>query len=259
MDNLKKPMLEFYGHDEGLARALKKTDQPAGRELIAKAYQRQHIQDALKHSYRRRTYSNSYFKRDGRKAYLADFEDLGPRWVKDCQDVHSRIGHNGWYMDEDGLGTLIGVVLCFARHGAPDLDGNGYEPVEKAIYMAGTRHSDWDGVTLDLDTTDDPITAAQWADSMAEREAEDCREEDEKYRTGQKMEELREEIATARTACLKLLRAWRPFRKGNPDQLVLFGAVVPKLSDTLCSELRQRVQDYCESIAGYRNELKELT
>jgi hypothetical protein len=48
--------------------------------------------------------------------------------------------------------------------------------------MAGTKHSEWDGVTLCLDTTDDPKIAARWADQMPEREAESCREEDEKWR-----------------------------------------------------------------------------
>jgi hypothetical protein len=55
--------------------------------------------------------------------------------------------------------------------------------------MAGTRHTDWDGVTLDKDITDDPEIAARWADDMAEREAESCREEDERYQAEQQAEE----------------------------------------------------------------------
>ena len=264
MDKLKMSADLFYGGLKLYANELKK--QPmldeGGRQQLAKVCERKHIQEAKQHSYMRRTYSNAYLNRseDGKKMYLSDFDQLGARWVKDSNEIDTRQGHNGWYTDDFCSATLIGVVLCFTRHSSGENNeyfGEG-RGKNKDIYMAGTRHSDWDGVTLDLDTTDDPMIAARWADQMAESEAEDCREEDEKYQAEQKTAELLEDISKTRTACLKLLRAWRPFRKGNPNQLVLFGAQVPKLSETLCDELLERVKSYCEEIAGYRNELKEL-
>jgi hypothetical protein len=159
-----------------------------GFMLLAKAYERQYIAEAKKYSSKRRTYSPDYISRsdDGKKMYLDNFDQLGARWVKEHHEISKPYdGHVGWYTDDCGK-TMTGVVLCFTRGGSGGMDGNDHydltEPKGRVIYMAGTKHSDWDGVTLDLDTTDDPEVAARWADRMAEREAEQCREEDEKYR-----------------------------------------------------------------------------
>lgn len=182
MDNLKTPAHKFYSGTKLFA----KHDRPmdaAGRVIILEACRRREIKNALQHQYKRRVYSDAYLKRDTekRQMYLSDFDQLGARWVKDADDVATRQNH-GWYTDAEGSETLIGVVLCFTRGGFGGMEGNDSfdetKPKGRVIYMAGTRHSDWDGVTVALDTTDDPITAARWADSMAEGEAESCREEE---------------------------------------------------------------------------------
>jgi hypothetical protein len=251
MDNLKTPAIKFYNGMKLFANH----DTPmdiGGRAIIPKACERKHIREAKQYSYMRRVYSDAYLKRDmdKRQMYLSDFDQLGARWVRDADEVSSHIDHKGRYTDDFQDATLIGVLLYFTRHGTGENEeyfGEG-RGKSKDIYMAGTRHSDWDGVTLDLDTTDDPITAARWADSMAEREAESCREEDEKYQTEQKAAECRDEIKAARVACLKLLRDMRPIRKG------LIG--VP---ESICDALRQQVQSYLEDIANWRKTLGELT
>jgi len=248
MDNLKTPAHKFYSGEKLFAKHDKPMD-AAGQAIIREACRRREIKESLKYGFMRRVYSDSYLTRDmdKRQLYLADFDQLGARWVKDADDVATRQEYKGWYTDSFQDATLIGVVLCFARHGAPDLDGNGFEPKENAIYMAGTRHSDWDGVTLDLDTTDDPITAARWANSMAEREAESCREEDEEYRREQQAADLMEQIKGIRTRCLKLLRDMRPIRKGCHG-----------IPESICETLRNSVQGYVEEIATLRGELEEL-
>ena len=248
MDKLRTVAPAFYSGKKLFDIALKK--QPlldeAGKQLVYNVCRAKHIQDAKQNSYLRRTYTDSYLNRseDGKELYLADFKDLGPRWVKDADEIATRQRHNGWYTDDMQDNTLIGVVLCFSRHTAPDENGDARG---RQIFMAGTRHSYWDGVTLALDTTDDMITAARWADSMAEREAENCREDDEKYRNEQKAEELKYEIALARTACLKLLRDTRPIRKG-----------LMSLPESVYTALVDQVRDYLDSIKGYRNQLGEL-
>jgi len=251
MDNLKTPASKFYN---GM-KLFEKHDKPldiGGRAIILKACERKHIQEAKQHSFVRRTYSGDYITRDTekRQMYLSDFDQLGARWVKDADDVATRQRHKGWYTDNDCSETLIGVVLCFARHGTGENEEyfGGSRGKNKDIYMAGTRHSDWDGVTLDLDTTDDPITAAQWADSMAEREAESCREEDEHYQTKQKTKKLHKQIKNIRTRCLKLLRDMRPIRKGMHG-----------IPESICDTLRTAVSGYVEEIATLRGELEELT
>ena len=250
MDKLRTVAPAFYSGKKLFDIALKKHPllDEAGKQLVYNACRAKHIQDAKQNSYLRRTYTSSYLTRskDGEELHLADFEDLGPRWVKDADDIATRQGHKGWYTDDMQDNTLIGVVLCFSRHAAPDENGDTTGK-GRQIFMAGTRHSDWDGVTLDLDTTDNILTAARWADSMAERAAEDYREEDEKWRNGQKAEELKEEIALARTACLKLLRDMRPIRKG-----------LMSLPESVYTALVDQVRNYLDSIQGYRNQLGEL-
>lgn len=251
MDKLKIPAPNFYNGTRVFNRLKDKNYDLHGNMLQMAACRAKQIKEAIQNSYLRRTYSDAYLKRDTEKRlmYLSDFEQLGPRWVKECQDVDTHIQHNGWYTGEDYDQTLTGVVLCMSRHGTGENEeyfGEGRG--KRDIYMAGTRHSDWDGVTLSLRTTDDIEEAARWADSMAEDEAESCREEDAKYRAEQQAEDLRSQIADARAKCLKLLRDMRPLRKG----LMAF-------PETVCQALRDQVQAYCEEIAGYRNELKELT
>jgi hypothetical protein len=250
MDNLKTPAHKFYN---GM-KLFEKHDKPmdvGGRAIILKACERKHIQEAKQYGFERRTYSGGYITRDmeKRQMYLSDFDQLGARWVKDAHEVN-RHANGGWYTDTDGNETLIGVVLCFTRHSLGENNeyfGEG-RGKGKDIYMAGTRHSDWDGVTLDLDTTDDPITAARWADSMAEREAESCREEDERYQAEQRAEELHEQIKGIRTRCLKLLRDMRPIRKGMHG-----------IPESICDTLRTAVRGYIEEMATLRGELEELT
>jgi len=249
-DQLRIDADTFYDGGEQFRQTLKK--QPMlddmGKYLVYAACRAKHIQEAKQRSYMRRTYSSSYlnYNDDRTEAYLADFEDLGPRWVKDADEIAPWQGHKGWYTDDMYDNTLIGVVLCFSRHAAPDENGDTTGK-GRQIFMAGTRHTDQDGVTLDLDTTDDMITAARWADGMAERAAEEYREEDEKYRREQKVEECREEISLARKACLKLLRDMRPLRKG-----------LQSLPESVYNALEDQVRDYCSTITGYRKQIEEM-
>ena len=247
MDKLRTPASEFYDGSAVFLK-LKHEDRAQGidgQTVQMAACRAKQIKEAIKNSYQRRNYNDDYITRSNGKMFLNSFDPLGARWVKDANKVVN-LRYNGWYTDNDGRETLTGVVLCFTRHGMPD--SNGDNEKGKQIYMAGTRHSDWDGVTLDLSTTDCAETAAHWADQMAEREAETCREEGERYQNEQQAEELREQIVAARQACLKLLRDMRPIRKhwmGVPE--------------SVCAALRNQVEAYCESIAGMRQELKGLS
>lgn len=259
MDSLKLPVPKFYtGQNLYSSKGMKeKRDamDEAGRILLLEACRRKQIQDALAASYHRRTHSKAYITRDKEKRlmYLDDFDQLGARWVKEASEINNRLAE-GYYTEAEYTSgeTMNGVVLCFTRHGLSDEHGSyGGNVPDKAkgriIYMAGTYHSDWDGVTLDLDTTDDADTAARWADSMAEHEAEDCREEDARYRREQQIEELKDQIGKARAACLELLRDMRPIRKG-----------LSAFPESVCQALRDQVQAYCETIADWRRELKEV-
>jgi hypothetical protein len=217
-----------------------------GLELMRMAAYHQAKQNALAHSWdRRTTYAPNCTRRDG-KMFLESFDQIGPRWVKDASDITPRLA-DGWYTDSDCDAQLIGVVVCMTRHGEGEDNYNTHKAKGRVIYMAGTRHTDWDGVTLDLDTTDDPDTAVRWADRMAEREAESCREADEEYQAEQKKIDLLRAIKRARQACLKLLRDMRPIRKG-----------ILHVPESVYAVLRNRIEEYLDSIRNYRNELGEL-
>lgn len=254
MDNLAVPFHQFYSGQKLYAKnKMRETFDATGKQLLLNVCKREQIKQALTGSgYNRRAYSVAYLNRseDGANLYLSDFEQLGARWVKEFHEISSpRDGHTGWYTDTDCDQLLIGVVLCFTRHGSGEDEeyfGEG-RGKNKNIYMAGTKHSDWDGVTLGARTTDCIVTAARWADDMAEREADKCREEDEEHQRQNRIDGLRDDIKMARAACLKLLRDMRPLRKGMSD-----------FPESVCSALREQVKDYCTDIAEWRNELGGL-
>lgn len=240
MDNLAVPFHIFYnGQKTYRTDKNKPTLDNTGKQLLLNAHKRKQIKEALAgSSYWRRVYSNAYLNRseDGTEMYLSDFEQLGPRWVQERHEI---------WRQRDGL--LIGVVLCFTRHGAPDEHGEEQGNPKHKIYMAGTKHSEWDGVTLSMKTTDCMVTAARWADDMAEREAEKCREEDEAYQRQNRIDCLQDDIKTARHACLKLLRDMRPLRKGMSN-----------FPESVCQALRDQVKNYCNDIAGWREEIRGM-
>ena len=201
MDKLKTPAPQFYTGNVACIKKLNSSHKgldDAGKFLLHEACHRDAITEAKKCQYRRRTAPPPSITRREGKMYIENFEQLGPRWVKDACDVYPpRDGHIGGYTDTRCDELLIGVICCFTRHGEGENNYEVHKAKGRVIYMAGTRHSDWEGVTLDLDTTDDPDTAARWADRMAEREAEEYREADEIYQAEQKREDLRCEIKSA--------------------------------------------------------------
>lgn len=230
-----------------------------GKEVTLLACRAKHRQDALKNRHLRRGYSESYLTRSKttREVYLNSFDNIGPRWVQDCNKVSDRIKHVGWFTDDYQDSMAIGVVLCLTRHGPGDDDSSrgGSVGKNKHIYIAGVRYSDQDGVTLNLNITGDSDIAARWADKLAERLAGESREADQEYQA----EELRNDIAAFRADCLKLLRTRRSFHKGNPDQQLMYGETVPVLSATWYEELREKVTAYRKSIAVWRTDLEQLT
>lgn len=217
----------------------------AGRELWQEAAVAQYKHEAKTASYLRRTYHRSYLNRseDGEKIFLASFEDIGARDV-----LQASKDHNGWYTDDFQSDTLSGVVIPIGRHSKTEGHDRSDWTENTGLFLAGTQHSDWDGVTLYTDTFDNFRDAARYADWFAEREAEECREEDEKNQREQKVEDLRDDIKRIRKACLTLLRDMRPIRKG-----------MDQFPETVCDALRNQVQRYLNDIRTYRNEIGELT
>ena len=159
------------------------------------------------------------------RAYYCDKWPDGLRYVNSAYDVsraeHSRrVDHTGWYTDSFQDGTLSGHVLQLPGH-----DG-------KPIYIPGTAHSDWDGITLyPLNMFDDALECAQAADSYAEHAAESEREYQAKDQAKQQIAELHEEIVTLRADARALIREMKTARNTASTYPVICKALRDKLAD----------------------------
>jgi len=105
----------------------------------------------------------------------------GLRFIGASHEVAKSIQHTGWYLSEDNWpGETVhgGVWQLPARKGTPQYVGGYIAPyIDEGATICFT------------DITDDPITAAIWADRMAEREAETAREDDRAFREEQQRED----------------------------------------------------------------------
>ncbi len=160
------------------------------------------------------------------RAYYCDNWPDGFRLVGSAYDVsrweHSRrVDHTGWYTDSFQGETLSGHVLQLPGH-----DG-------RPVFVPGTAHSDWDGVTLyPLDMYDNALDCAQTADQYAEHGAEASREFYAKDQAEQQINDLREEIVTLRSDARALIRDMKAARRaGLLDYPAICAALRDKLAD----------------------------
>ncbi|MDE0658676.1 MAG: hypothetical protein OXI79_03395 [Gammaproteobacteria bacterium] len=104
----------------------------------------------------------------GVTAHLVDPSNIRPARATrfDRHDRITRARHSGWYADEGQFDILTGFVYAYAEE--PDEQDD--DP--PATYYALVESNDTDCHYLDPDAYDDPVTAAQAADRMAELVAE---------------------------------------------------------------------------------------
>lgn len=153
------------------------------------------------------------------------------RVVGEAHEIVRSIRHTGWCTSDDYRDVLVPVVL--------QMTGRNRKP----RYLAAYRESDLDGFVVDLsDSTDDEIAAAYRADSMAERDAEKCREYNCAWRAGSMFADLGQNIRDMRREALEILGA----RKG------LSGP------DILCATIRRRISEILAAIKFARNERELL-
>ena len=154
----------------------------------------------------------------------------GLRHVADCD--------TGWYLDEDGLDIVHGVVY--------QLPGKGGKP----RYVAGYSDPFNDGpVCLSFDDiAEDERTAMRWADGIAERMAEEEREYQVASSAAMRFNALADEIATARRECLAIFAEVRQI----------------ETRQTLCkmphvmSAIRERIKGHVRTIREARRERENL-
>lgn len=169
--------------------------------------------------------------------YADRFEDAGFAVVDDAHEL-ARLDHTGWYTDNAEDMTLIPVVLSL-RNPRKINDDGGHQ-----FYIAATRHSDWYGVTIYVDTVyTTPRAAAYATDSIAEREAEKAREYDAKDQAELRILEQREAIHDINREALPLIAELK--------SIALPNHICKAVKGTLDALLKQRAAAF--------NKIEELT
>jgi hypothetical protein len=164
-------------------------------------------------------------KVDESTIYADCFNDLPLIQVGEAHDICRHLPQ-GWYTSDDGWTgeTLHGFVLAFRNpHKLNDAGAH-------LFYLAATRHSDWDGVTVYTDSVHDTAEdAARYADECARIDAEEQREADAIYQQEQRIIEAREELHRTNKTTLELIRETK--------------AAQP-LSPAICAAVRQTIRAY---------------
>ena len=176
--------------------------------------------------------------------YLDAFEDM-PGYIEEPKDADKccQMDYNGWYTSEDGWTgeTLIPVVVSIRHPQKINPENESH-----IFYIAGTKHSDWDGVMVYTDELFEcEGDAARRADRIAEEEAEQCREDDQEYQAEQKIKKLKTEYHELNTKALKVIKDAR-------NASGIFPASICKLIKSKLDETLERKRDILRGV-------KELT
>ena len=116
------------------------------------------------------------------------------------RDANRILGNTGWYTDnfQDNI-MKVGVIEVRTSRMKDD-DG-----AHKA-YMPATYHTDWDGAKVYNKFYDNINEAARYADHYADREAEQCREDDAKYQAEEAIADCRNQIHDINKETLALIK-----------------------------------------------------
>jgi hypothetical protein len=189
------------------------------------------------------------------RAYYCDEWPLGWRVAGRADEVYDgrAIDHKGWYTDDEGDGGTIAGYVIRLPHGH---------------LIPGTRHSEWDGVTIyPLASFDDANECARAADGYAERTAEHERDYNRAWQAGRKAEELTESAIGNRREILTICHDLRIVRlTGDAAGYVAqpSGASGIKWIDTresvarLCALARDRVKSLLADMQDAREERDKL-
>lgn len=163
----------------------------------------------------------------------------------------ARIGHKGWYADNDYWETVTGTVsvmrlgkwayvVAGVTYKESDCDTLYWDTIEKI-----PAREAWDENGYKTEALEDAMRdIAHQADSIAERRAEQDREAWIADQAQQRIEELADEIATARDHIRTLAR-----------EIKAHGAYTP----AVCQTLRDTIRSQWRDIQAWRKRIAELT
>lgn len=164
---------------------------------------------------------------DGKKRWIENTNSIGLRFVCYADQELSYLRHNGYFADHFQDQILRGAVWQLpGRNGSP-------------LYVYGYKDPNNEGAAhIEFDYTDDKRNAAEWADAMAEREAEQSREYYAKDAAEQDIFNARETIHQNNRDALALIREIK-----QAEQFT------PAVCGALKSELRRMLERRAEQFA----------
>lgn len=189
---------------------------------------------------------------NGAGMWLDSHDDApGFRTMKKAHELF-KLRHTGWFTDHDGCETAIGTVSVL-RLG------------KWAYAVPGYTHSDMDSDTLRFDDAQRILAKDAWdekgyetealedimrdvahaADHLAAKYAEDCKEGETESLAESRIEQYRDDIATAREAIKELIQEIRQHGKA--------------FSPAICNTLRKKLRDEWQSVQNWREGIKELS
>lgn len=158
---------------------------------------------------------------DGKKRWIEDTDSIGLRFVCYADQELIYLRHKGYFASHYCDETYRGAVWQLpARNGSP-VYVYGYED----LFNQGAAY-------VDFNHTDDKRDAAKWADSMAEKSAEDSREHYAKDAAEQDILSAREAIHENNREALALIK-----------EIKSAGQFTPAICGALKSELRRLLDE----------------
>jgi hypothetical protein len=117
------------------------------------------------------------------------------------------------------------------RESVTDTGNSGWHEMTRVRWIEAIAHTDWDSISIDRFTLYGTLRdAIRAADSVAERVAEHCREEDMRGQAEQQIQAKRDEIQEIRDTLKRVLRARKRL-----------AMVVPELCEDLSSFVSERL------------------
>lgn len=192
---------------------------------------------------------------NGAGMWLDSHDDApGFRTMKDAHELLN-LRHTGWFTDHDGSETAIGTVSVL-RLGKWAYAVPGY--THSSMASNTLRFDDaqripakeaWDNTGDKFAVTeafeDIMRDVAHAADHLAQKYAEDCKEGDTEALAESRIEQYRDDIATAREAIKELIQEIRQHGKA--------------FSPAICNTLRKKLRDEWQCVQDWREGIKELT
>ena len=170
--------------------------------------------------------------KDHKKAYFHAVDDFAvPVW--DSEKDNKR-GTTGYYSDNVQFGVIRWAVVKIApankKHGRAAL----FAPV---IYC-----TEWEGVTMHLDSAGSEEDAQRWGEHEAEREAEAARQSDAEYQAERQIEDARNDIYNVRLDTKRMIEGLR----------------ASTLAPAICAHMTEYIKDNREQVHKYLRRIADL-